>query len=360
VLFVIGTDLFVVAPALPLIAQAFAMPVNEAAWAVSLFSLCYMVGAPLTGALADRYGRARVAATGLALFAAANAATAAAPGFAALVATRAFAGLAASAVTPSIYAMLGRRAPPGRRATWLAVGVSGLLFGLTAGAPVGMLAGTAFGWRFIFVGVAGLAALAVPLICTWPDERSGAPAAAAAHRTGAILRQVSATVVWSTALYAVYTYLGLAQAGVGTHEIARVLSFYGAGALAGTFMGGRLADRIGSRAVMMASLLGLATILTVLRLAMAGDAGTIGVACGFAAASVLAQWFFPAQQAALAAAFAERPAAALAWNNSALFLGISLGAVVGGALFAGGGFAVVLGIAAALASVGAAALMLFF
>jgi predicted MFS family arabinose efflux permease len=54
--------------------------------------------------------------------------------------------------------------------------------------------------------------------------------------------------------------------------------------------------------------------------------------------SGVAQLFFPAQQAGLANDFPSRRATMLAWNNSALFLGIGLGSLVGGQAVGFGGF----------------------
>ena len=74
--------------------------------------------------------------------------------------------------------------------------------------------------------------------------------------------------------------------------------------------------------------------------------------CAFGLASLSAQLFFPAQQLSLANQFPNSRAAILAWNNSALFLGISLGSLVGGQAIALGGFETDLIIAAAIAIVG--------
>ncbi|HEY1794652.1 MAG TPA: hypothetical protein VGG57_00900 [Stellaceae bacterium] len=56
--------------------------------------------------------------------------------------------------------------------------------------------------------------------------------------------------------------------------------------------------------------------------------------------------------AALARDFAQRRAAALAWNNSALFLGISLGAARGGVTLDHAGYGAVLAAGAAIALAG--------
>ena len=66
----------------------------------------------------------------------------------------------------------------------------------------------------------------------------------------------------------------------------------------------------------------------------------------------LSYFFFPAQQAGLADDFPAQRATVLAWNNSALFLGIALGSLVGGQAIAHGGFTANLRISAAIAIAG--------
>ena len=58
-----------------------------------------------------------------------------------LLAARLIAGAAAAGVSPSVYALVGSSGPPDRRATWLAIVVSGLLMSLSFGAPIGVLVG---------------------------------------------------------------------------------------------------------------------------------------------------------------------------------------------------------------------------
>jgi predicted MFS family arabinose efflux permease len=146
-----------------------------------------------------------------------------------------------------------------------------------------------------------------------------------------------------------YTYLGagLAATGLGAGGVAGVILWYGAGAVAGNLVGGCLADRVGSRLVIAASLAGLAISFLALSLALGHP---IVIAPAFAAVSAVAQLFFPAQQAGLAGDFPARRAAVLAWNNAALFFGISLGSAIGGAAVAAGGFVAALGVSAVIAA----------
>jgi predicted MFS family arabinose efflux permease len=62
------------------------------------------------------------------------------------------------------------------------------------------------------------------------------------------------------------------------------------------------------------------------------------VDCALALTSLVAQLFFPAQQISLANDFPAVRTTILAWNNSALFLGISLGSLIGGQAISASGF----------------------
>ena len=82
----------------------------------------------------------------------------------------------------------------------------------------------------------------------WPDEATQ-PAIVPSRgvrrlATGDLLRRLVPTVVWSTGLYGVYTYLGagLVAVGFSTGRAAEAIVFYGCGAIAGVLIGGRVAD----------------------------------------------------------------------------------------------------------------------
>ena len=331
-LFTVGTDLFVVSPLLPWIAADLGITPGEAGFAVTAFGISYMVGAPLLGRLADRNGRNRVLAACLFGFAAANLLTALAGGFAELIAARLFAGAMAAGISPSVYALIGQAAPPGRRARWLSIAVSGLLTSLVLATPLGGLAGAYWCWNAVFaiIAAASLALIGAHSM-PWRPAPARLPQTAdgGSFDVAAAAPQLSLTVLWSTALYGVYTYIGagLDSLGVSPPRIAATILLYGLGAVLGNLLGGRLADRFGTARTTGLALLGLPLALLLLRLALADGAM---LALGFALVSLVAQLFFPAQQASLAKAFPVRAATVLALNNSALFLGISLGSLIGG------------------------------
>jgi predicted MFS family arabinose efflux permease len=357
-LFVVGTDLFVVSPLLPLIADQFELPTAAAGLSVTAFAVTYMISAPLLGGIADRVGRRRMLSCCLVGFAVANLLTAMAPSFFWLLASRVLAGAMTAGVSPPIYALVGESAPPARRASWMAIAISGLLCSLSFGAPLGALIGASFGWAKVFDLLAELSLLLVLANRRiWPtDVRSVQTGGVAQPDTAhSIAPRLLPTVVWATALYSIYTYLGawLTQLGFSTEAIAQVILCYGLGAIVGALGGGRIADRIGTKAAMVASPLALSAAFLLLPLTLHPG---ILIGLGFGVASALAQVFFPAQQAGLVGDFPTRRATVLAWNNSALFLGIALGSLVGGQIITHGsletGLLICAGIALAAALIG--------
>ena len=354
-MFLVGTELFVLSPLLPMLAADYGVSPTRVGWCVTAFSLTYMAAAPLLGYLADRVGRRQVLTCSLLVFGAANLLTATAPNLLWLIGARTLAGAAAAGVSPSIYALVAAAAPQGRRAAWLAFSVSGLLVSLAIGAAVGAEVGAALGWAWVFVALAIVSLIFARLNRRiWPCEppRADAPTTPS-HllRRAVLLRRLMPTIMWSTSLYGVYTYLGagLTSVAFSPGQVARAILCYGCGAIVGALIGGRLADRVGTKFMAGASFAGLCGGFLLLRLALSCGA-FIELALGLS--SALAQLFFPAQQAGLARDFPERAGTALAWNNSALFLGIALGSLIGGRAAAVGGFDAILAISAVIALAG--------
>jgi predicted MFS family arabinose efflux permease len=355
-LFVIGADLFVSSPLLPYIAREFVISVTFAGLSITLFSICYMASAPLFGHWADKVGHRRLLIPCLISFAVANSVTAHAVSMTWFLVARSAAGISAAGISPSIYALVSTQAPARRRATHLAITVSGLMVSLMVAAPAAAIAAAHFGWSSVFVGLSAAAwLLALVNLRVWSGEHGHVgPAPDVRLRISSLICRLIPMVMWSTSLYSMFTYLGtsLMSLRYSVHRAAMVMLFYGIGSIAGSLLGGRFADRLGVRFTSTAGLVGLGGCLLLAQLALRGPLLVAG--CSFLMLSAVAQLFFPAQQAGLAIDFAARRAAVLAWNNSALFLGISLGAVIGGQAVALGGVDAELAIAALLAVIGGA------
>jgi EmrB/QacA subfamily drug resistance transporter len=173
----VALDTLIVATALTTIRLDLGASVEELEWTVNAFNLSLAVLLMTGAALGDRFGRRRVFAAGLGVFAAASAACALAPDVGSLIAARAVQGAGAALVIPLALAIVSAAYPPERRG-----GAIGILEGLTGlaviGGPVigGAIAeGVAWEWIFWVNVPIGLAT--IPLVLGRIEESFGADSA---------------------------------------------------------------------------------------------------------------------------------------------------------------------------------------
>jgi MFS family permease len=129
-------------------------------WVFSAFFLSSLFGVVAAGRDADRNGPARPFVAGLALFALGLLLGGLAPSMIVLVAARAIQGVGAGAIPAVAYVAIGRAYPAASRPRMFAVMSSAwVLPGLIGPAISGAVAET-FGWRWVFLGLLPLVALA--------------------------------------------------------------------------------------------------------------------------------------------------------------------------------------------------------
>jgi hypothetical protein len=148
--FMVSLDSLVVATALSTIRLHFGASLEALEWTVNAYTLSFAVLLMTGAALADRFGRRRLFTAGLALFVAASAACALAPGVGWLIAARAVQGVGAALVMPLAMALLSAAFPPERRARALGIfsGVTGLA--VLGGPVIGGAIAQGSAWQWIF------------------------------------------------------------------------------------------------------------------------------------------------------------------------------------------------------------------
>src|SRR5206468_5525933 len=159
--------------------HAFRVGVATSTLLVSAFYLAAMVGQPLMGRIADRFGPRRVYCAGLVIAGVAGVAALASPWFGWLVGCRVLQAVGTSAAFPAGLAMVRRIAGAGPPPAGTLAGIS-IANGTSAalGPLLGGLLVAAAGWRGIFVVNIPLAALGLILALRWlpPDHRAGTAA----------------------------------------------------------------------------------------------------------------------------------------------------------------------------------------
>lgn len=339
-LFLMGTDLFVVSPLLPFISEAYSVSSAMTGWMVTVFAVTYAIAAPFFGWASDKNGRGIFITFGLLLFSFSNALTAFSPSFTWLIISRTLAGLAVAAITPLIYAIIGDIAPSNRRGTWLSIVVSGHLTALWAGAPIGTLLEHFLGWRSVFVVMAIIGTLlAVVNFKAWKyvPERTGTKNLLEGNLPR-ILGSVSVTTIWAISMYALYVYLGAAlysENGFTSSEIALAVTFYGIGAVLGSLISGQFTDRYGEKKISKATLILLTLILVCLGIFFSSGDWIyfflfIWALVGYAG--------FTSYQARLTVEYPKERGIVMAWNNTALYIGITIGSIIGGYVISNWGY----------------------
>jgi DHA1 family inner membrane transport protein len=333
---VIGTAAFMNAGLLVPMAKSFGVGVGAVGQATTVYSLATALLAPAflvaTAGLAPRVALA----IALVLFAAGNVVTALAPDLTTLLGARVLMGCG-SAATAMMAGLAVAIAPIERRAQALSIVFVGMSLSYVTGIPLATWVGLGWGWRLPVWAAVVLTLLAAGAL--WkalPAARQGVTGpslrgAAALLRQRAVLAVFSLTLVYFIAIFSVFSYMGPVLKSLKPLEpgaLSAVISVFGVAGVVGTLSGGRAADRLGARRSLTLSLSGLSLCLLLLPLtaghlwAMVAVLMVWGV-CGF---SMMAP-----QQVRLAQLAGPDTPLALSLNNSMLYLGIALGAAVGGA-----------------------------
>ncbi|QBD79780.1 MFS transporter [Ktedonosporobacter rubrisoli] len=332
--FALGTDAFVVAGVLPMIAKETGVTEGLAGQLVTVFSLTYGLGAPLLAAIIGRWPRNRVLIAALGLFGLANLGSALAPSYLLLLISRILVGCFAAVYTPLAYTTATALAPAEKRGQALSLVVVGITVATAIGSPLGTWVGEHYGWRFSFVLItvlAGIAFLAL-LLCGLPKERVQsvlplkARLAPIAHPVVALA--LLPALFWNLGAFLVYTYIApLLQQNLHILDISGLLVAYGLGAVGGTLSGGRLADRFGAQRPIITLLIVLSIVEAILVFTTTSLLSTLVTLFIF---GLLTSLIFIPQQHRLLSVAPEHANVILALNNSTFYLGIAAGAAIGG------------------------------
>jgi len=148
--FMTALDTLVVITALPAIHASLGGSVSTLEWTVNAYTLTLAAGIITGAALGDRFGRRRMYVAGLLLFTAASAACALAPSAGLLIGARAIQGLGAALITPLSLTILASAFPAERRGAVVGImgAIGGLAI---AGGPlIGGAVVQGPGWHWIF------------------------------------------------------------------------------------------------------------------------------------------------------------------------------------------------------------------
>ncbi|MFJ8442688.1 MFS transporter [Kitasatospora griseola] len=334
--FAMGTDSMVVAGILGPVSADLKVSVPAAGQLVTVFALGYALLAPVLATFTARWPRRRLLLTALAVFSAANALSALAPTYGLLLATRVLAAAGAALYTPTANAVATTLVAPERRGRALATVLGGMTVATALGVPLGTWVGRT-DWRLTMwlvtaLGLAALAGLAL-LLRDLPSPVAAPTLRARLAPLGRrrVLGAAATTLVFFLAFQSVYIYLATAVSGATGGDSGRlsvILLTCGVMSVAGSWLGGRLVDRLGVRRVLLAGSAAAAAAFAALPWLGRSMPGTLGYALVVPLAGWAVSVALPHRLASIDPANAPL---LISLNSSALYLGTAAGGVAGSA-----------------------------
>lgn len=307
---------------------------------ISAYAAGVVVGAPTIAAIAARFPRKTLLMWLGATFTVFTVASALAPTFESIVAFRFLSGLPHGAYFGVAALVAAQLLGPEKRGKAVAFVLSGLTVANVIGVPTITFIGQAVGWRPAYLVVAALFGATTLAVWAFVPQQAG-------DRNATVTRELSAftkPAVWFALLtgalgfggfFAVYTYvspLATEISGLSESFVPLALVTLGLGTTIGNIYGGNLADRGALRAVLI-----LFGAFSAALLALALLSPTIpGLFIGLFAVGLTGSAISPAIQTRLMDVAGDSQTMAAAVNHSALNMGNSLGAFLGGAVIAAG------------------------
>ncbi len=337
--FTIATEGFVISSLLPDIAGDAGISIPLAGSLITAFAFAYALGTPILATLTGDWDRRRVILWTLAFFVLGNLTAALSSSFEVLLVARIVMALASGLFASTAQSTAVALVDQNHRARAIAVVVGGTTVAVAVGAPFGALIATMVGWRGTFYAIAGLGALA-GVILAWRLPR-GIPGTrlslgerlAAAFRPG-VPAILLTTVLALMGAFTVFSYIAplAADTGLGPMALPAILLGFGVGAVIGNIAGGQAADRFGASRTVAWSI-GLCTVILLLLAAIPSLPDHVA---GPALIAIMVPWgmagwaFPPAQASRIVKLAPDAAPIVLSLNASALYLGVALGALVGG------------------------------
>lgn len=307
---------------------------------ISLYALGVVIGAPTIAAIVTRFPRNRVMVILVAALLVCNTLTVIAPTFELVALTRFLSGLPHGAFFGMSTIVASELLGPSRRGWGVAMVMSGLTIANVVGVPGGTFLGQFLGWRAAYVVVAVVFAIALVMCALFIPARPGDKGRSFLQELGVFrIPQVWVTVAIGAigfgAFFSVYSYVStlMTEVSGGAEWTVPVgLVAIGLGMVAGNILGGRLAD-ISVKRTLIAGLV-LTAVTSAIVAAM--SPWTIALVGALFVFGALSQTAVPAIQLRLLDVAGDYQSIAAALNHSALNIGNSVGAALGGVVIGAG------------------------
>ena len=249
--FFLGTSEFIIVGILPEIADGLGVSLATAGTAVSVFAFAYAIGTPLFSAYAGRYDRKTFMLACVVLFIAFNILCGLATSYALFIICRLVLAILSGTIISLSMAYADALANGDKKAQVISLVFTGFSAASVFGVPIASGLSQIAGWRTVFIIVALMTAILLPLMKISLPHGQQEKSESVIHQlrlftNRKIILGLLAVIFSAAGTYAFYTYFTpflQEEFGIGESHLSIALFLYGIAALASNLLSGHIAKK---------------------------------------------------------------------------------------------------------------------
>ena len=340
VMFLIGTDTFLIAPLLPTLSTLYHINSSLSGWMVSAYAIGYALFALISGPISDGRDRKKIMIWGFVSFTVSTFLCSFASSFGLMILFRFLAGVSASFVTPQVWASIPVIVPKEKIVQMMGIASTGLAASQLLGVPIGsFLASVSWQAPFYLIS-ASSAILLIVIIIAIPSLNMTSQldkgktiliTYAEVLKNKKTGQYLLAYLIFQTGNFAVLSFIGTWFAkdfGLTVSGIGSAMIVIGIGNLIGTLFGSKLINKWGLPKSLWRGLL-----LLILLYIMTPFATNIVMAVILLTLVFLLNGFvFPIFMTTLQSTTVTARSTVSSLSNAAMYLGTTISGIIGGVL----------------------------
>ncbi len=340
VMFLIGTDTFLISPLLPTLSTLYHISPSISGWMVSAYAIGYAIFALISGPISDGHDRKKIMVWGFVVFTVSTFLCGLATQFWLMIFFRFLAGVSASFVTPQVWASIPVISPKEKIVQMMGIASAGLATSQLLGVPIGaFLASVSWRVPFYLISILSLLllifiAIFIPSLNTKSKlDKSKTILATYTEvlKNKKTVQYLLSYLTFQTGNFAVLSFIGTWFAkdfSLTVSEIGTTMIVIGIGNLIGTLFGSKLINKWGLAKSLWSGLLMLCTLYIVVPFSVNIEMAVIVLTFVF----LFNGFVFPIFMTTLQSTTITARSTVSSLSNAAMYLGTTISGLIGGLL----------------------------
>lgn len=340
IMFVIGTDTFLISPLLPTLSDLYNVSMDKSGWMVSSYALGYALFAFIAGPLSDNLDRKKVMMYGMFFFAISTFLCAEVSNFWMMCLMRLISGISAAFITPQIWASIPLVVKPEKIIKSMGIVTAGLAVSQAFGLPIGSFLAS-FSWRipfFILAGSSFVLLILIGFIIPSIKQNGQEKKLSIMKRYGMLFSNAqsiplfAAYFMFQTGNFASFNFLGTwlnEDYHFNISQIGTSMIILGVGNFVGSIVGNGLINKFGKFNLLLSGLI----VMALLYVTLPYYHNVWFVETVFFVLFFISGVIFPIMMSSLQSLSAETRGTIAALSNAMMYIGVTIGSFIAGNLY---------------------------